>query len=201
MKRHLMLLAGLVGGLAIPPTLSAQLINNTTVTIFAGTPGYPNDNSNAFYQLLNAIDAAGPATVYCTESGGANTFVVFDFGAAITFSSIGYTGTDCSGDVTAFNLLFSNNPVDFSSPVGSASYTSLTGSIGTASVLTPFTARYVKWQVNAFSTTSQNNGASDFQFYGTPSEAVVPEPASMALFATGLMALSGVGVARRRRRR
>ena len=197
-----MLLAGLAGGLSIPTTLSAQLINNTSVAIFNGTPGFPGNNSIAFYQLSNAIDAAGSATVYCTESGGASTFIAFDFGVAIAFSSIGYTGTGtvCSGDVTGFNLRFSNQ-TDFSSPTGSASYTNGGVSIGTASVLTPFTARYVEWQVSAYTIGSANNGASDFQFFGTPAVAVTPEPATMTLFATGLLALSGVGAARRRRSR
>ncbi len=200
MKRNLMLLSGLVGGIAIPATLSAQLINNATVAIIDGRLGFPWPGTppNPFYQLSNAIDAAGAATYYCTESGGTSTFIVFDFGAPIAFSSIGYTGTPCSGDVTGFNYLFSNQS-NLSSPVGSASYSSLS-SIGTASVSTPFTARYVEWQVSSYSTGSGNNGASDFQFYGTPEAAVVPEPATMGLLATGLMALSGVGVARRRRR-
>lgn len=200
MKRHLMLLAGLAGGLSIPTTLSAQLINNASVAIFGGTPGFPNDNSNAFYQLSNAIDALGAATVYCTESGGTNTFIAFDFGAAIAFSSIGYTGTNCSGDVTGFNLRFSNQ-TDFSSLTGSTGYSNGGVSISTASVLTPFTARYVKWQVSAYTIGAANNGASDFQFFGTPAVAVTPEPATMTLFATGLLALSGVGAARRRRSR
>lgn len=203
MKRYLMLLSGLVGGLAIPATLSAQLINNAGVTIIDGYLGYPwrTDNlvpESPSYQLSNAIDAAGAATVYCTESGNTNTFIVFDFGAPINFSSIGYTGTTCSGDVTGFNYLFSNQS-NLSSPVGSASYSS-SSSIGTASVSTLFTARFVKWQVSSYSTGSGNNGAADFQFYGTLEAAVVPEPATMGLLATGLMALSGVGVARRRRR-
>ena len=199
MKRHLMLLAGLAGGLSIPTTLSAQLINNAGVVIFGGFPGFGN-NLNPQYQLSNAIDAAGPATVYCTESGQTNTFIAFDFGAAIAFSSIGYTGTNCSGDVTGFNLLFSNQ-TNFSSPTGSAAYSNGGVSIGTASVLTPFTARYVKWQVSAYTIGAANNGASDFQFFGTPAVAVTPEPATMTLFATGLLVLSGVGAARRRRSR
>lgn len=201
MKRNLMLLSGLAVGLAIPATLSAQLINNASVTIIDGMPGFPGNNSSLGYQLSNAIDAAGTATTYCTESGGTNTFIVFDFSAPIAFSSIGYTGSfpACSGDVTGFNYLFSNQS-NLSSPVGSASYSSLTGSIGTASMSTLFTARYVKWQVSSYSLGAANNGASDFQFYGTPEVAVTPEPATMVLVATGLMALSGVGVARRRRR-
>jgi hypothetical protein len=197
MKRSLMLVASLVGGLAIPAALSAQLINNATVTIINGLPGFPGDNSWTGYQLSNAIDAAGAATPYCTESGNTNTFIVFDFGAAINFSSIGYTGTECSGNVTGFNYLFSNQS-NLGSPVGSAGY-SQAGSISTASVVTPFTARYVEWQVTSYSTGSGNNGAADFQFYGTPAVAVTPEPATMTMLATGLLGITGAGIRRRKR--
>ncbi len=166
------------------------LIDNATVGIIDSYASFPGDSSNPTYVVAHAIDAAGTSTVYCTESGGNNTFIAFDLGAAISFDSIVYHGTDCSGDVTSFNLVFSNSS-DFSSVVGAAPYSSLS-SISTATVSTPFTAQYVEWKVTGGSTGSTNNGASDFQFFSAPAQ--VPEPATWVLVGLGL---AGLAVRRR----
>src|SRR3954464_974609 len=89
---------------------SPVLINNASVSIADHFASFPGDNSHPLYVVEHAIDAAGAATFYCTESGATSTFITFKFSAPTSFDSVRYTGSypSCSGDVTGFKLDFSN---------------------------------------------------------------------------------------------
>ncbi len=166
------------------------------------------DSSNAFsgFDALFAIDL-DPLTDYASNSIGLDTFLTFDFGQSLVFTSISYTDRVTSGGlqgqffggtadfVTGYTYIFS---VDATFGNGDDQTVSVSGLEVPVSPSSPgdflsiasipnLTARYVRWDVDSDVDNTNNFEASDFSFV------VVPEVGSLTMsvltLAVGLLGL------------
>lgn len=176
-------------------TLSAQVIDNATVTLkdwFESYPGYDVD-----FVLDGEPDRY--LSDYASRGGGVDTYIEFDFGKAYQFNKITMTDRVTSGGpnfqfvgglfdlVTSYSYVLSKDAdftngdgktddlefvVEVETPEESPVPEDMLELLQSTATIPNVEARYVRWSI--LSTNGQNPGANDFEFFGTPVGAGLP---------------------------
>jgi hypothetical protein len=170
--------------LGLMASLSAEIVDNSTVTIF--------DSYLAFggYEVEYAIDTGDDRYIsdYASQGGGIDTYIAFDFGESKTFTEIRFTDRVTSGGpnfaffgglfdyVDLFQYTFSVDDnftngngttddivieVEPERPEGRVAEEDI-ALLQTITTVPNVQARYLQWQI--LETTGNNPGANDFEF-------------------------------------
>lgn len=123
-----------------------------------------NDTYAAAYAVNgDAGNGGGGGHEFASANWGVGMFADFDFGASKPISGFDYWNRPVDV-VTAFDLIFADNP-DFTSPIATKSFTASTNGNQVASgTFPPVTARYVRLQATA-NEGGDNTGIVEIQFH------------------------------------
>jgi len=114
-------------------------------------------------QAVNGDAGDGPTSEYASHGVGANMFIDFDFGAAVSISGFDFWNR-WYDRVTTFNLVFANSS-DFSSPIATLPFTAdANGNQVNSATFAAVTAQFVRLQATG-AAGGNNTGVREIQFY------------------------------------
>ena len=178
------------------PALAARIPG---VTVINSAPAF----NNTTYAAANAVngDAGrdGPdPREYASAGQGVNMFIDFDLGSSQPVIGFDYFDRlSETEDVSGFDLIFSDDP-GFGTVIETKSYAHPSGDGFTTSDSfgSAVTARYVRLDATFIDGVGTNTGVAEMAFYSQ----VIPEPASLTLAASAVLALATLRLIARRRR-
>lgn len=151
--------------LALVSPLAAEVLPNPAITA-----SFTSQNG----AVANVFDNRAEDGEYRSRSGGANTYISFDFGMPVTVDGfVNVTRNSTSSVVTSCRLIFDT---DGTTGFNAATDTVVNFSAGQIGWLgqgyvnrfAPVTARRVRWEVTAAAGSSGSTGAMEMRFLTTP---------------------------------